>query len=48
MLNDNKIRTALINFLLAKKPAPERIIEELHIENGRAIADVVAAYSYLH
>ncbi|EDV9235473.1 sce7726 family protein [Salmonella enterica subsp. enterica serovar Florida] len=48
MLNDNKIRTALINFLLAKKPAPEKIIEELHIENGRAIADVVAAYSYLH
>ncbi|WP_336730743.1 MULTISPECIES: sce7726 family protein [Erwiniaceae] len=48
MLNDNNIRVRLIDFLTAKRPAPLSIIEELHIENGRAIADVVAIHNNLH
>lgn len=48
MLNDNNIRVRLISFLNARRPAPLSIIEELHIDNGRAIADVVAIHNNLH
>lgn len=48
MLNDKRIRKELIRFLSNKNPTPKAILEELHIDNGRAIADVVAAYNHLH
>lgn len=48
MLNDSLIRKNLIDFLSKKKPSPTSIVEELHVHNGNAIADVVAIYSHLH
>ncbi|MFB2760628.1 sce7726 family protein [Shewanella xiamenensis] len=45
---DKDIRQALKQFLLGRKPAPLKIIDELKVNNGLARADLVAAYKTLH
>lgn len=47
-LNDLEIREALIQKLTNQKPKPRAIVEELHVHNGRAIADVVTLHSEAH
>lgn len=48
MLDDRKIRKALLAFLGKQKPAPRLIVEELNVHNGNAIVDVVAIYESMH
>ncbi|MDM9678074.1 sce7726 family protein [Raoultella planticola] len=48
ILNDKEIRCGLVEMLLSRKQKPARIIHELPIDNGNAIADVVAVYKQLH
>lgn len=48
MLKDLEIRRALVEHLMRRTPKPARIVEELTIDNGNAIADVVACYKELH
>lgn len=48
MLNDRAIREALVRSLINKKNRPQRIIHELSVSNGNAIADVVAIYRESH
>lgn len=48
MLRDREIRTALIAHLMKRSPRPARVLEELTIDNGNAIADVVACYREMH
>ena len=48
MLRDKEIRTALIDHLMKRSPKPARVVEELSIDNGNAIADVVACYREMH
>jgi hypothetical protein len=48
VLNDKEIRAGLKEFLNKRSPAPRTIIDELHVSNGNAIADVVGVYKYLH
>lgn len=48
VLKDKEIRTALIAHLMNRSPRPARVVEELSIDNGNAIADVVACYRELH
>lgn len=48
MLRDKEIRTALVNHLMKRSPKPARVLEELTIDNGNAIADVVACYREMH
>lgn len=47
-LNDKEIRFALLNRLNRQKTKPRAIIEELRVNNGNAIADVVALYKEAH
>lgn len=47
-LNDKEIRTAFIKALRSRKPAPNSIIEELSVDSGNAIADIVTVYKELH
>lgn len=47
-LNDLVIREALLRKLNSQKPKPRAIVEELHVHNGRAIADVVTLHSEAH
>ncbi|QIF96205.1 sce7726 family protein [Proteus vulgaris] len=47
-LNDKELRFALIDWLHRKSMKPQKIIEELSVNNGLAIADVVAIYKDLH
>ncbi|MBJ6752695.1 sce7726 family protein [Geomonas anaerohicana] len=47
-LNDKTIRTALKAFLESRKPSPHKVIDELTINNGNAIADVVCIYKHTH
>jgi len=47
-LNDKDIRSALISRLVLAGKKPFSVIEELPVERGRAIADVVAVYKILH
>lgn len=47
-LNDNDIRKPLINFLNKKVPKPFKIIEELRVHNGNAIADIVTVHKTMH
>ncbi len=47
-LNDKEIREAFITRLGRQNPAPKRIIEELSVDNGNAIADIVAISNDLH
>src|SRR5690606_25523514 len=47
-LDDKKIRTALKKRLFLARIKPLSILDELGVENGRAIADVVAVYKFCH
>ncbi len=47
-LNDQRIRTALKVKLQNQPSKPKAIIDELHVCNGNAIADVVALYNEAH
>lgn len=47
-LNDKEIREALINYISRLSHKPSRIVEELHIHRGNAIADVVALHKEPH
>lgn len=47
-LYDFDIRKALINKLYKRPIKPNAIIEELRVNNGKAIADVVALYKEAH
>jgi hypothetical protein len=48
MLNDKLIREALINRLGSTKLHPIKIIEEIAVKRGLAIADIVANYKVPH
>lgn len=48
LLNDADIRPNLINFLSSKAAEPRKIIEELHVHRGNAIADVVSIHNEAH
>lgn len=47
-LTDKEIRKALIPYLARRANAPLATIEEMHVCNGNAIADVVAVYKSMH
>jgi hypothetical protein len=47
-LNDEQIRPYLINFLKSASVKPQKVIEELPVSYGNAVADVVAVYKTLH
>lgn len=47
-LNDATIREALLLKLKRQKSRPRAVLEELHVHNGRAIADVVTLHSEAH
>lgn len=47
-LTDKEIRQALIAHLKRRKPMPLAALEEVHVCNGNAIADVVAVYKSMH
>ena len=47
-LNDARIREALLQKLTRQKARPRAILEELHVHNGSAIADVVTLHSEAH
>jgi len=48
VLKDKEIRAALMAHLMNRSPRPARVVEELSIDNGNAIADVVACYREMH
>ncbi len=47
-LNDARIREALLRRLARQKARPRAVLEELHVHNGNAIADVVTLHSEAH
>lgn len=47
-LNDTTIREALVRKLLQQKSRPRAVLQELHVHNGKAIADVVTLHSEAH
>lgn len=47
-LNDARIREALLRKLARQKAKPRAVLEELHVQNGGAIADVVTLHSEAH
>ena len=47
-LNDKQIRPFLVNFLNSAVNKPQKVMEELSVCYGDAIADVVAVYNTLH
>ena len=47
-LNDKEIRPNFINFLNTCSNKPNKVIEELPVSYGSAIADVVGIYNTLH
>jgi hypothetical protein len=47
-LNDDRIREALLRELARQKEPPRAVLEELHVHNGSAIADVVTLHSEAH
>jgi hypothetical protein len=47
-MTDREIRSALINHLSRRAVAPTKILEEVQVCNGNAIADVVAVYKTMH
>jgi hypothetical protein len=47
-LNDACIRKSLLRKLARQKARPRAVLEELHVHNGRAIADVVTLQSEAH
>ena len=47
-MNDAHIREALLRELARQNARPRAVLEELHVQNGRAIADVVTLHSEAH
>ena len=47
-MNDSRIREALLRKLARQRTRPRAVLEELHVHNGNAIADVVALHSEAH
>jgi hypothetical protein len=47
-LNDATIREALLLKLERQKSRPRAVLQELHVHNGKAIADVVTLHSEAH
>jgi hypothetical protein len=47
-LNDATIREALLRKLDQQKSRPRAVLQELHVHNGKAIADVVTLHSEAH
>ncbi len=47
-LNDARIREALLRKLAKQKVRPRAVLEELHVHNGNAIADVVTLHAEAH
>lgn len=47
-LNDATIREALLRKLERQKSRPRAVLQELHVNNGKAIADVVTLHSEAH
>lgn len=47
-LNDESIREALLRKLGRQKSRPRAVLQELHVHNGKAIADVVTLHSEAH
>jgi hypothetical protein len=47
-LDDARIREALLRKLVRQKARPRAVLEELHVHNGNAIADVVTLHSEAH
>src|SRR5579862_3372122 len=47
-LNDATIREALLRKLERQKCRPRAVLQELHVHNGKAIADVVTLHSEAH
>jgi hypothetical protein len=47
-LNDATIREALLSKLDRQKSRPRAVLQELHVHNGKAIADVVTLHSEAH
>jgi hypothetical protein len=47
-LNDASIREALLRKLERQKSRPRAVLQELHVHNGKAIADVVTLHSEAH
>lgn len=48
ILNDRRIREALLRKLGRQKARPRAVLEELHVHNGKAIADVVTLHAEAH
>src|ERR1039457_6997401 len=47
-LNDARIREALLRKLTQQKTRPRAVLQELHVHNGKAIADVVTLHLEAH
>lgn len=47
-LNDASIREALLRKLEKQKIRPRAVLQELHVYNGKAIADIVTLHSEAH
>ncbi len=47
-LNDATIREALLHKLERQKSRPRAVLQELHVHNGKAIADVVTLHAEAH
>ncbi len=47
-LNDARIREALMRKLEQQKKRPRAVLQELHVHNGKAIADIVTLHSEAH
>jgi len=47
-LNDATIREALVRKLERQRSRPRAVLQELHVHNGKAIADVVTLHSEAH
>lgn len=47
-LNDTTIREALLRKLERQKSRPRAVLQELHVHNGKAIADVVTLHAEAH
>ncbi|HEV2692702.1 MAG TPA: sce7726 family protein [Verrucomicrobiae bacterium] len=48
ILNDAVIREALLLKLERQKSRPRAVLQELHVHNGKAIADIVTLHSEAH
>lgn len=48
MLNDKDIRPALKSWLEKKKPTPLKLLDEVRVSDGAAIADVVSIHKHMH